>query len=54
MTYPQDLMKKTPLWDSNYPIRFYRNHPKKAKKGGSPKTAVNLTRAYPYIILILC
>ncbi|CAN7419441.1 AraC family transcriptional regulator [Paenibacillus sp. LjRoot153] len=27
MTYPQDLKERTPLWDSNFPIRFYRNQP---------------------------
>lgn len=32
MTYPQDLMEKTPLWDSSYPIRFYRNRPQTAAK----------------------
>ncbi|MZQ82133.1 helix-turn-helix domain-containing protein [Paenibacillus sp. 5J-6] len=32
MTYPQDLREKTPLWDSNYPIRFYRNRSRMAKK----------------------
>lgn len=32
MTYPQDLMEQTPLWDGNFPIRFYRNRPKHAKK----------------------
>jgi AraC family transcriptional activator of pobA len=26
MTYPQELRERTPTWDSDYPIRFYRNH----------------------------
>jgi AraC family transcriptional activator of pobA len=25
MTYPQELMEQSPLWDSDYAIRFYRN-----------------------------
>ncbi|OCT15603.1 hypothetical protein A8709_16165 [Paenibacillus pectinilyticus] len=32
MTYPQDLKERTPLWDSNYPIRFYRNCPSQHAK----------------------
>ncbi|GGI43986.1 AraC family transcriptional regulator [Paenibacillus marchantiophytorum] len=32
MTYPPDLMERTPGWSSSYPIWFYRNHPDNANK----------------------